>query len=124
MTSCRCVDVSAECNDPFLNERTESLNPNGRVRRAEFKGSSRDERVEGRRVLEQQAEEQNMMKTQEKAGEMGALRKAFGAPEVQDFRFQSLQEAARRQLVLQEREKARSRRSLAESIAKERGCGA
>lgn len=29
---------NAKCNDPFLNEHTDSLNPNGRVRRAEFKG--------------------------------------------------------------------------------------
>ena len=28
----------AQGNDPFLNEHTDSLNPNGRVRRAEFKG--------------------------------------------------------------------------------------
>lgn len=91
-------------NDPFLNEHTDSLNPNGRVRRAEFKGSTRNERLEGRRVLEQQAEEQNVRKYHEQA---------------QDFRFQMLQEAARRQLILQERDKSRSRRAMAEAVAKE-----
>lgn len=91
-------------NDPFLNEHTDSLNPNGRVRRAEFKGSTRNERLEGRRVLEAQAEEQSMKKYQD---------------QVEDFRFQTLQEAARRQLILQEREKSRSRRAMAEAVAKE-----
>eukprot|EP00434_Breviolum_minutum_P022407 symbB.v1.2.019779.t1/scaffold1634.1/size108475/7 len=98
------AELYHHCNDPFLNEHTDSLNPNGRVRRAEFKGSSRNERLEGRRILEEQAEQQSMRKYQD---------------QVEDFRFQTLQEAARRQLILQEREKSRSRRAMAEAVAKE-----
>ncbi|CAJ1389394.1 unnamed protein product [Effrenium voratum] len=91
-------------HDPFLNECKDNTNPNGRVRRAEYKGATKEERMQGLRILRQQAAEQNMQKYNEK---------------VEDFRFQNLQEAARRQLILQERDKARNRRAMAEAMAKE-----
>jgi len=98
------AELHHHCRDPFLNECMDNTNPNGKVRRAEFKGSTRDERLEGRRILEQQAVEQSMQKMQDKAAEN---------------RFALLQEATRRQLVLQERQQATNRRAMAEQIAKE-----
>ncbi|CAJ1435610.1 unnamed protein product [Effrenium voratum] len=54
-------------HDPFLNECKDNTNPNGRVRRAEYKGATKEERMQGLRILRQQAAEQNMQKYNEKA---------------------------------------------------------
>jgi len=90
--------------DPWLNETTTQINPNGKIRRQEYKGSTRDERLQGRRILEEQAMEQ-------------AGRKFDG--KVDDSNFAMYQEATRRQLILQEREKARNRRVAAMQNAAE-----
>lgn len=89
--------------DPFLNEMSDQLNPNGKVRRAEYKGSTREERLHGRNVLMDQIMERQVGKTDDKA---------------EDRLLARNEEAVRRQLLLAERQKARDRRAAAEDNAR------
>lgn len=90
--------------DPWLNETTTQINTNGKIRRQEYKGSTRDERMQGRQVLEEQAME-------------NAAHRYGG--KVEDMNFAMFSEATRRQLIMQEREKARNRRVAAMQNAEE-----
>jgi len=89
--------------DPFLNETIDQLNPNGKIRRAEYKGSTREERLHGRDVLVDQIMERQANRTDGKADDRMMARN---------------QDALRKQLLLQERQKQRDRRAAAEQNAR------
>lgn len=97
------AELYHHANDPFLNEKGTQVH-NGRVRRAEYKGSTREERFQGRLILEQQAEERASHKIDGK---------------VLDLQFAGHQEFTRRQMVLLERERARKKREAAMAVAQE-----
>lgn len=97
------AELHHHSHDPFLNEAIDQLNPNGKIRRAEYKGSTREERLHGRDVLVDQIMERHANKTDDKADDRMMARN---------------QEAVRRQLLLQERQKQRDRRAAAEENAR------
>jgi len=98
------AELYHHAEDPFLNERTQQINSNGKIRRAEYKGSTRDERLQGRMMLEQQAAEQQMVKNDGKED---------------DYMMSQFQEATRRKLIMQERAKQRDKRLVAMQNAQE-----
>lgn len=97
------AELYHHANDAFLNEKGTQAH-NGRVRRAEYKGSTREDRFQGRLILEQQAEERVSHKLDSK---------------VFDMQFAGHQEFTRRQMVLLERERARKKREAAMAVAQE-----
>lgn len=97
------AEIHHHSQDPFLNETTDQLNPNGKIRRAEYKGSTREERLHGRDVLVDQIMERQANRTDDKA---------------EDRMMARNQEALRKQLLLQERQKQRDRRAAAEDNAR------
>eukprot|EP00930_Biecheleria_cincta_P003141 TRINITY_DN104079_c0_g1_i1.p1 TRINITY_DN104079_c0_g1~~TRINITY_DN104079_c0_g1_i1.p1 ORF type:complete len:461 (-),score=144.06 TRINITY_DN104079_c0_g1_i1:148-1410(-) len=97
------AEIHHHSQDPFLNETTDQLNPNGKIRRAEYKGSTREERLHGRDVLVDQIMERQANRSDDKA---------------EDRMMARNQEAVRRQLLLQERQKQRDRRAAAEENAR------
>lgn len=98
------AEMRFHATDPFLNETGNDRTAAGKARRAYYKGATRDEKVQGRIILEQQAEEQASHRLDEK---------------IQDKIFTSQVDATRRHLILVEREKQRAKRSMAEQIAQE-----
>lgn len=98
------AELYHHAQDPFLNERTQQINSNGKIRRAEYKGSTREERLQGRMMLEQQAAEQQMTKNDGKED---------------DYMMSQFQEATRRKLIMQERAKQRDKRLVAMQNAQE-----
>jgi len=95
------AELDHHAANPFLNE-TVTQQHAGRVRCSEYKGSTRDEKVQGRLILEDQAHEQGSGRFNDKVG---------------DLQFAHTQEQTRRQLLLQEREKARQSRQIREQVS-------
>lgn len=98
------AEIYFHATDPFLNEFGNDRTAKGNPRRSEYKGATRDERVQGRIILEKQAEEQTSHRMDEK---------------LQDKIFTSQVETTRRHLIIVEREKQRAKRAIAEGIAQE-----
>lgn len=91
--------------DPWLNETIAYHNEsNGRVRRAEFKGADRDDRVECQAF--------QLVQMDEKTVRTGGTR-------TEDRVFAHQSEATRRQLIIMEREKQRSQRAAAQATRDE-----
>jgi len=97
------AEIHHHSQDPFLNETIDQLNPNGKIRRAEYKGSTREERLHGRDVLVDQIMERQANTFDDKADNRMMARN---------------QEALRKQLLLQDRAKQRDRRAAAEQNAR------
>jgi hypothetical protein len=91
-------------SDPFLNETGPTHLEDGRVRRAEYKGSTREQRAEVAGMMLAQADQNADRKDQERYEDQCI---AHGA------------ERVRQQLVGIERQKQRTRRQMAEQIAQE-----
>lgn len=98
------AELQHHATDPWLNESTVDRLPNGFPRKAEYKGSTKDEKLQGRFILEEQARERDSHKDDQKAD---------------DKVYASQQESNRRLLIIAEREKARTRRAVAEGVAQE-----
>lgn len=97
-------EMEHHAEDPFLNETIEYHNENGRIKRDMYKGSNRNERIEVANLQKQQVEENQNRK--------------FGQMH-NDAGFEAQTEMTRRQLVAMEREKQRTRRAMAEQMARE-----
>lgn len=105
----RQMDVNAaelafHAQDPFLTETGVDRDARGHPRKAEYKGSTRQERLQSRMIIEEQAVEIQVRNEEEKQD---------------DRRHADLMESSRRQLILVEREKQRARRAAAEKVARE-----
>ncbi|CAE8643030.1 unnamed protein product, partial [Polarella glacialis] len=83
------AELDHHAANPFLNE-TVTQQHAGRVRCSEYKGSTRDEKVQG---------------------------SGRSTDKVGDLQFAHTQEQTRRQLLLQEREKARQSRQIREQVS-------
>lgn len=94
-------ELQHHATDAFLNENGPDR---GYGRRDRFKGRTRDERVQNRHVLEDQAVEQDVQRFEDR---------------LQERQVAAQMEGTRRNLVLIEREKQRARRAMAEEIARE-----
>lgn len=105
LTSCQnAQELAHHASDPMLNEVGVHHNPNGRVRRDAYKGSTREERVQVRDLQTEQVMQKQHTKMTEHHDNMF-------------FHHQS--EGTRKQLVMLEREKQRQKRHIKETVANE-----
>jgi len=98
------AEIRFHATDPFLNEFGNDRTATGAARRSEYKGATKDEKVQGRIILEEQAAEQASHRMDEK---------------IQDKIFTAQVDATRRHLILVEREKQRAKRAVVEQVAQE-----
>eukprot|EP00933_Yihiella_yeosuensis_P034104 TRINITY_DN2764_c1_g2_i1.p1 TRINITY_DN2764_c1_g2~~TRINITY_DN2764_c1_g2_i1.p1 ORF type:complete len:438 (-),score=123.57 TRINITY_DN2764_c1_g2_i1:110-1423(-) len=90
------AELAHNARDPFLQETVQQYTACGRTRKSEFKGATREQKIQGRMLLEQQADEKRSHVNDDK---------------ISDLQFARAQENARRQVVLAERALQRERRA-------------
>lgn len=97
-------EMEHHAQDPFLNEQIPPFTQNGRVRRAEYKGAGRAEKVDCQKFQLGQLAEKEERKESLKSGSLV---------------FANESESTRRQLIIMEREKQRTMRAVAQAAQQE-----